>query len=30
MTRQAEKEATGLKKKLEVVEQKAKDAAGDL
>jgi hypothetical protein len=30
MTRQAEKEADALKKKLEVAEQKAKDAAADL
>jgi DNA gyrase/topoisomerase IV subunit B len=30
MTRQAQKEATGLKKKLEDAEQKAKDVAADL
>jgi hypothetical protein len=30
MTRQAEKEAAALKKKLEVAEQKAKDTAADL
>jgi hypothetical protein len=30
MARQAQKEAATLKKKLEVAEQKAKDAASDL
>jgi hypothetical protein len=30
MARQAQKEAAALKKKLEVAEQKAKDAAADL
>jgi hypothetical protein len=30
MTRQVEKEAAALKKKLEVAEQKAKDTAADL
>jgi hypothetical protein len=30
MARQAEKEVTALKKKLEVTERKAKDAADDL
>jgi hypothetical protein len=30
MARQAQKEAAGLKRELEVVERKAKDAAADL